>query len=292
MMHEGEVRTDVDQVRRLLAAQFPQWARMPLSAVPASGTDHALYRVGDDLVARLPRIDWALGQVATDRRWLPVLAPHLPVAVPVPVAFGEPGEGYPWSWSVVPWLPGENPTDGNVDLLAVAIQLADFVTALRSVDTAGGPLKTGLDRGVPLAARDEITRAAIAELGGRVDGARVTAAWEDALAAAPWSGPPVWIHGDLLPGNVLVHDRNLSAVIDFGAVGIGDPAADVVPAWTIFDAPSRRIFREALGGDEDMWQRGRGWALTTAIYSLPYYWDTAPHIVAENLRRIAAILGE
>lgn len=292
MMHENEVRTDVEQVRRLLAVQFPQWSGMPVTALPPSGTDHALYRIGDDLVARLPRIHWALGQVETDRHWLPVLAPHLPLPVPAPLAIGEPGEGYPWSWSVAPWLPGENPDGDNVDLDTAAVQLAGFVTALRSVDTTGGPLKGGMDRGVPLAARDELTREAIAELGDRVDTARVTAAWEAALAAETWSEPEVWIHGDLLPGNVLVADRRLSAVIDFGALGLGDPAADVAPAWTIFDARSRPIFRENLGCGEDMWQRGRGWALSTALVAMPYYWETAPPIVAECQRHIAAILDE
>lgn len=289
-MHENEVRTDGEQVRRLVAAQFPQWARMPVSAVPPSGTDHALYRIGDELVARLPRIDWALGQVETDRRWLPVLAPHLPLRIPAPVGTGQPGEGYPWAWSVVPWLPGENPTDANLDLEAAAADLAAFLLALRAIDTEGGPVKGGLDRGVPLANRDELTRSAIAELGDRVDTSRVTAAWEEALAAHEWPGRPRWIHGDLLPGNVLVHERRLSAVIDFGALGLGDPAADVVPAWTLFDRQTRRVFRAALACDEDTWQRGRGWALSTALVSLPYYWDTAPHIVAENQRRIAAVL--
>lgn len=292
MMHQNEVCTDVEQVRRLVAAQFPQWARMPVSPVPPSGTDHALYRIGDDLVARMPRIDWALGQVESDRRWLPFLAPQLPVPVPAPVAIGEPGEGYPWAWSVAPWLPGENPNGSNVDLEEAAVDLAAFVNALWSIDPSGGPLKTGLDRGVPLEVRDGITRDAIAELGDRVDARRATAAWEEALAADPWGEAPVWIHGDLLPGNVLVDDRRLSAVIDFGALGLGDPAADVVPAWTILDPRSRAVFREALGGDEELWQRGRGWALTTALYSLPYYWDTAPHIVAECLRRIDAVLDD
>ncbi len=292
MMHEGEVRVEIDQVRRLVAAQFPQWAGMPLRELPASGTDHALYRIGDDLLGRFPRIDWALGQSESDRTWLPVLAPHLPLPIPAPVATGEPAEGYPWAWSVVPWLPGQNPDGENLDLVSAVADLAEFLLALQSVDATGGPVKTGVDRGVHLAARDELTRRAIAELGDRVDTRAVTAVWDEALAAYEWGGPPLWLHGDLLPGNVLVEDRRLSAVIDFGALGVGDPAADVVPAWTILDRSTRRDFREALGCDEDTWQRGRGWALSTALVSLPYYWDTAPHIVAENERRIAAVLED
>lgn len=292
MMHEGEIKTDVEQVRRLVAQQFPQWADLPVTPVPLSGTDHALYRIGGDLVARMPRIDWAVDQVDSDHSWLPVLAPHLPLPVPAPVAVGEPGEGYPWPWSVVPWLVGENPTTDNLDFEVAAAELAKFVTDMHAVDTAGGPVKTGTTRGVPLAARDEITRAAITELGDRIDTRQVTSAWEDALSADAWTQPPVWIHGDLQPGNLLVHRRRLSAVIDFGGLGLGDPAPDLMPAWNLFDARSRRTFREALGCDDDTWQRGRGWALSTALIGMPYYWDTVPAFVVEAQRKIAEVLNE
>ncbi|GIG62264.1 hypothetical protein Lfu02_66360 [Longispora fulva] len=292
MMHENEIRTDAEQVRRLVAHQFPQWADLPVTALPPVGTDHMLYRIGGDLLARMPRIDWALDQADSDSRWLPVLAPHLPLPVPLPVALGGPGEGYPWRWSVVPWLSGENPTADNVDPGPAAADLAAFVRALHGVDTTGGPVKTGATRGVPLAARDEITRAAIAELGDRVDGARVTSAWEDALAAAPWAGPPVWVHGDLQAGNLLVDRRRLSAVIDFGGLGLGDPAVDLMPAWNLFDAPAREVFRAESGYDDDTWRRGRGWALSTALLGLPYYWDTVPAFVEEGLRKVAAVLED
>src|SRR6476620_5771113 len=160
MMHEDEVSTSADQVRRLLAAQFPQWAELPITPMPLAGTDHALYRLGDDLVARMPRIHWAVEQVETDSRWRPRLAPHLPLPVPVPVAVGEPGEGYPWPWLVVPWLPGETPYSNdvqNVDPEALAVDLGRFVKALQAVDLGEGPVKTGTARGVPLAQRDEAT---------------------------------------------------------------------------------------------------------------------------------------
>ncbi|MBB5873332.1 aminoglycoside phosphotransferase (APT) family kinase protein [Allocatelliglobosispora scoriae] len=292
MMHEGEIRTDAELVRRLVARQFPQWADLPVTPMPIGGTDHALYRLGDDLIARMPRIDWAIDQAASDERWLPVLAPHLPLTVPAPLGVGEPGEGYPWQWSVVPYLPGENPAGDNVDLDRAAVDLAAFVLALHSVDTTGGPVKAGMDRGVPLAARDELTRTAIAELGDRVDTAAVTRAWDDAVSAEPWGGPPVWIHGDLQAGNLLVHDRRLSAVIDFGALGLGDPAPDLAPAWSVFDASSRETYRRALGYDEDTWRRGRGWALSTALVAMPYYWDTAPAMIAEGRLKIAAVLAD
>ncbi len=292
MMHEGEIVATTEQVRRLVASQFPDWAGLPVRPVPASGTDHALFRLGDDLVARLPRIDEVLDQVDTDQRWLPVLAPHLPLAIPAPVAVGEPGDGYPWRWLVVPWLAGENPTSDNLDLDVAAHQLAGFVAALHSADTTGGPAKTGTSRGVPLAARDELTRAAIAELGDRVDTARVEAAWDDAVSAPDWAGPPVWIHGDLQPGNLLVREGRLSAVIDFGGLGLGDPAVDLMPAWNLLDAASRVIFREALDCDDATWRRGRGWTLSTSLIALPYYWDRAPDIADDARRRIADVLDD
>ncbi len=291
MIHDGEICTEVAQVRRLVARQFPDWAARPITALPSTGTDHALYRIGTDLLARLPRIDWAVGQVDTDRRWLPLLAPHLPLPVPVPVAVGCPGEGFPWPWTVVPWLAGDTPTPANLDLVEAAAELAGFVRALHAVDPVGGDVKTGTARGTPIAARDEITRAAIAELGDRVDGVRVTVAWEQARTAPPWTGAPVWVHGDLQAGNLLATRRRLSAVIDFGGLGLGDPAVDLLPAWNLFDERSRRRYRSALGYDRDTWQRGRGWALSTALIALPYYWDRNPAFAAQSRRTISTVLA-
>jgi aminoglycoside phosphotransferase (APT) family kinase protein len=288
----GEVRAEDDQVRRLIATQFPEWADLPVRPGFEAGTDHRLFRLGDDLLVRMPRIEVAADQAESDRRWLPVLARYLPVPIPVPVAVGVPGEGFPWPWSVVPWLPGVNPVPGNFDMERTAVQLAEFVLALRRADTFGGPLKTGTYRGVPLAARDELTRAAIAELGDRVDGVAVTKAWDRAMAVAPWAHEPVWVHGDLMTGNLLVRERRLAAVIDFGALGLGDPAVDLMPAWNLLNVRGRRVFREALGCDDDMWERGRGWVLTAAIGGMPHYWDMSPAIVAEAFRDVAAVLSE
>jgi aminoglycoside phosphotransferase (APT) family kinase protein len=292
MMHENEVATDADQVRRLVAAQFPEWAGLEVTAMPIGGTDHALYRIGDELVARLPRIEWALDQADSDRRWLPRLAPHLPVPIPVPIATGQPAEGFPWEWSVVPWLPGDNPTPANADLDGLAHDLAEFVVAMHAIDPTGGPLKTGTTRGVPLQDRDDLTRQAIDELGDRIDSKRITEAWGHALTAAPWTKDPVWIHGDLLAGNLLVTDRRLSAVIDFGGLGLGDPAPDLVPAWNLLDGDAREIFRKASGYDDDTWRRGWGWSLSTSLVALPYYWDTAPDIAAKSRQTIATLLSE
>jgi aminoglycoside phosphotransferase (APT) family kinase protein len=289
-MHAGEVDTDVSLVRRLLAAQFPQWADLPIEPVPSAGTDNALFRLGADMVVRLPRIDWAAGGVTKDFRWLPELAPLLPVAIPLPLAQGTPAEGYPWEWGVYPWLAGENPTvDGIVDPDSLARDVAQFVDALHHVDLAGGPPAV---RGVPLAMRDDATRTAIVALEGMIDTEATTAAWEAALRTPPWSGPPVWVHGDLAPGNLLLEGGKLTAVIDWSGVGVGEPACDLIVAWNLLPADARPVFRTALGVDGATWDRGRGWALSVALIQLPYYKDTNPALAANARHVIREVLAE
>lgn len=294
-MHTDEVPTDVALVRRLLAAQFPQWAALPLSPVPSAGTDNALYRLGDELCVRLPRIHWAVGQVAKEQRWLPNLAPHLPLAIPEPLALGAPGEGYPWPWSVYRWLEGDPAQpDELADSHDAARDLARFIVALQGIDPTGGP-QSGVNnssRGVPLAMRDAATRAAIAQLGNRVDAGAVTACWDAALAAPVWDRAPVWIHGDLSAGNLLMRQGRLHAVLDFGCLGVGDPACDLIIAWSVFGAATREVYRAALGVDDATWARGRGWALSVALIALPYYWDTNPVLVAAAQRSITALLAD
>jgi aminoglycoside phosphotransferase (APT) family kinase protein len=293
-MHEHELHTDADLLRRLLAAQFPSWADLPIERVASSGTDHALYRLGEDLVARLPRIDWAVGQAERERRWLPALAPHLPLTVPVPLAIGEPGEEYPWSWSVVPWLEGEDVSASPVlDRSRAAEDLGAFVRALRAIDATDAPTPIDdLDRGGPLADRDEATREAIEQLRGELDASAVSAAWAAALAAPAWAGPPVWIHGDLQGGNLLARDGRLVAVIDFGCLGAGDPACDLLGAWHLFDAADRARFRNAADVDEATWARGRGWALSVALIYLPYYRETNPLGVSTARRVVEEVLAD
>lgn len=289
-MHADEININTSLVRRLLASQFPQWAKLPIMPVRSAGTDNALYRLGKELAVRLPRIGWAAGQMEKEHDWLPKLAPHLPLAIPAPLAQGVPGEGYPWRWSIYRWLAG-------VDLFArplsdqrqLARDLARFIAALRRIDTTGAP---PADRGVPLAQRDADTRAAIAALRGMLDTEAATAAWEAALRAPEWDGPPTWLHGDLLPTNLLVRGRRLSAVIDFGGLGVGDPACDLMPAWSILAGESRQIFRAALAVDNAMWARGRGWALSVALIALPYYRTTNPILASISRRSIDAVLAE
>jgi aminoglycoside phosphotransferase (APT) family kinase protein len=290
-MHENEIHTDAQLVGRLLAAQFPQWADLSLTPIPSAGTDNALYGLGNDMVVRLPRIDWAVGQAEKERRWLPRLAPFLPLAIPVQLAMGEPGDGYPWPWSIYQWLPGESATlERLADPRQAAVQLAQFITALQQVDTTGGPPAAEHNlRGAPLALRDRLTREAIAALEGIIDTKAATAVWEAALETPAWEREPVWFHGDLLCGNVLVEQGRLSAVIDFGGLAVGDPACDLMIAWSLFSGASREVFRRELAVDEATWARGRGHALSQAVIFIPYYWHTNP-IGVENARRMISEL--
>jgi aminoglycoside phosphotransferase (APT) family kinase protein len=294
-MHADQVETHVSLVGRLLAAQFPQWARLPIEPVPSAGTDNALYRLGSGMVVRHPRIHWATGQVEKEHRWLPRLAPHLPLAIPAPLAMGRPGEGYPWRWSVYRWLDGENATlERLADPRQAATELAQFIAALQRIDSTGGPLSGAHNfaRGVPLALRDPPTRAAIAELRGTLDIDAATAAWEAALRAPAWHRPPVWVHGDLQPGNLLAVGGRLSAVIDFGGLGVGDPACDLMVAWNLFSADTREVLRAALGVDDATWARGRGWALSVGLIALPYYRSTNPALAGIARRAIEEALAD
>lgn len=290
-MHADEIETDVPLVRRLLAAQFPEWAGLPIERVRSAGTDNALYRLGEDLVVRLPRIHWAVDGVGKDMLWLPKLAPLLPVAVPVPLAKGEPAEDYPWTWGVYPWLAGENPAIDSVPAAkSLTNEVADFVKALHRVDLAGGPAAR---RGRPLAeVQDEEARAALAELKGMIDVDAATAAWNAAIQAPPWTGRPVWVHGDLLAGNLLLEGRRLTGVIDWGGVGIGDPACDLIVAWGLLPRDLRPAFRAKLGVDDETWARGRGWALSIGLIALPYYKDTNPVLAATARQLIREVLAD
>jgi aminoglycoside phosphotransferase (APT) family kinase protein len=259
-MHADEIPTDRGLVERLIATQFPQWAELPIRPVASAGTDNALYRLGADMVVRLPRIAGAVKSMDAEQRWLPHLAPLLPVAIPEPLGRGGPGQGYPWPWSVLRWLDGEPPAvDRLADPERLARDLAAFIGALRRLDTAGAP---PAGRRGPLAPRDAQTREAIAALSGMVDTDAVTAAWDAALQVPEWQGAPVWLHTDISPGNVLVAGGRLSAVIDWAGAGVGDPACDLPIAWNLLPAGVRDLFRETLDVDDETWARGRGWALS------------------------------
>ncbi len=282
-MHADEFEIDRVLVQHLVAKQFPQWAYLPLEPVPSAGTDNALYRLGSDMVVRLPRIDWAVDNVEKECKWLPRLAPFLPIAIPSPVAKGLPSQEYPWPWSVYRWLEGSNPIVGQIpDPTLMTHDLIKFIQALHKVDLPNGPAS---NRGVPLKRRDTETHKALKHLDGMVDVSTVTAIWETALQAPKWSHSPVWVHGDLSPGNILIRNGRLSAVIDFGNLGVGDPACDLIIAWNLLPEPMRHVFRTGLEVDDPTWQRGRGWALSNALIALPYYKDTNPTL-ANNARHV------
>ncbi|WP_042391298.1 aminoglycoside phosphotransferase family protein [Streptacidiphilus melanogenes] len=291
-MHADEADTGVPLVRRLIAEQFPQWARLPVELVDRDGTSNAMFRLGDDMVVRLPRIAGAAEDVQKEHTWLPRLAPQLPVAIPVPLGQGGPGAGYPWSWSVYGWLDGANPVVGRRppgDDSPLAEDLAAFTKALRAIDPEGGPAAY---RSEPLAARDAATRRAVAALDGVIDADTVEAVWEDALGVPEWDGPAVWIHADLQPGNLLVSEGRLTGVIDFGCLGLGDPAVDFMPAWYVLPGAARPVFRAAVGADEASWARARGWALSVALMELQYYRDTNPVMTAVAGHVLKEILAE
>ena len=275
---------DAALARRLVATQFPRWAGLPLVPHAPAGSDHVIYRLGDELSVRLPRHTGAIDQARKEAEWLPRLAPHLPLAVPVLVEVGEPDFGYPWPWAVSRWLDGEVAT---VDALSgsheAAGVLADFLTALHRFD-AEPP-----DVGRPLAARDAATRSAIAEVGDAFDTAAMTELWDAALAAP--EPDPVWRHGDFHTGNLLTTDGRVSAVIDFGELGVGDPACDLIIAFTLMSAETRATFRAALDVDDATWTRGRGWALATGLNAHTSYAAVNPRVAAQTTRQITEALA-
>ena len=287
-MHDDEVEVDEALVRRLLATQMPALANLPVTIVEPWGTDNAIWRLGDDLVLRLPRIHWAADQVDDDAVWLPRLASHLPVAIPEPVAIGEPGHGYPYRWAVHRWLPGEGASLDRIDdPVLFAQDLAGFVRALQAVSTQGAP--PAHSRARPLHEYDEATRRIIDRASHMIDVAAAVAVWDEALAAPPYDGPPVWVHGDL-EGNCLILEGRLSGVVDWGSACAGDPAVDVQVVWSpLFTGDSRSTFLAAVGVDDATLARSRGAALNQACAALPYYLHTYPLIVERSRHKLAAL---
>lgn len=291
---DGRAGIDAQLVARLIAAQFPQWSHLPVRPVERDGWDNRTFRLGEDMSVRLPTAAHYVPAVDKEHQWLPVLARCLPVPVPTPLALGRPGEGYPFPWSVRGWLAGRPARSDDIHSAdQLAVDVADFLAALRHVDPTGGP-EAGAHsffRGASLAHYDAETRHALGALTDRLDIAAVQARWNDALGAT-WHGPPVWFHGDVAAGNLLVADGRLSAVIDFGTCGVGDPACDLVIAWTLFSGHSRAIFRAQIGQDAAMWTRARGWALWKALISLADELDADSDSAGINLRVIADVLAD
>lgn len=288
-MHEGEIDIDVALVKRLLTQQFPHLAENSITIVRSTGTVNAIYRIGDKFCIRLPRRETWADSIDNEWTWLPKLAPHISLNIPKPFARGMPTNWYPHPWAIYHWIEGSPYQDDLIsDEYQVAYDLVNFILELRSIDMLGAP------RGgrCPLVELDTATRSAIESARGVIDTEAVSPAWTRSLESPPWDGKPVWIHGDLLKSNLLIQGGRLYAVIDFGGVGIGDPAADVVPAWSVLNKVGRETFRQALDVDDDTWSRARGYALHQALMIIPYYTETNPEFVIVAKRTVEEILTD
>lgn len=295
-MPAAEVAIPASLVRRLIAAQQPDLARLPV-AVLANGWDNVMCRLGDELAVRLPRRQLAASLVEHEQRWLPALAPLLPLPVPAPLRTGAPAFGYPWAWSIVPFLPGKVAADHPpADTAAAAAAVGGFLGALHAPAPADAPVNPV--RGVPLIARQKTFGQNAATLGDRIDRDAVGRIWADALAAPTWDRSPVWLHGDLHPANILVADGRVSGVIDFGDITGGDPAADLAVAWMMLPAEHRAAFKAAYGttgvvpaDDSALWRRARGWALNFALVFLAHSADN-PQLAKVGANTLRAVLDE
>ncbi|WAH42967.1 aminoglycoside phosphotransferase family protein [Alicyclobacillus fastidiosus] len=285
---------DVSLVRRLILKQFPRWAGLLIKPVELSGWDNRTFRLGDDMTVRLPSHEAYEAQVKKEQQWLPRLASRLPIAIPTPIAMGTPSEEYPLHWSIYRWIDGENATTERItNLNDFAIELAQFLNTLQQIDANGGPPPGAHNfyRGGPLGIYDRETRNAIADLNGMIDRVGAITVWESAIQTV-WNTPPVWVHGDVYPTNLLVKDRRLSAVIDFGCSGVGDPACDLTIAWTFFFGESRETFRSHLQLDDATWERARGWALWKALTTIAYPSNYPSGRLEESLRVIKDVIAE
>lgn len=292
----GRLTIETELVRRLVDSQFPDWADLPVRPVERNGWDNSTFRLGEDKKVRLPTAASYVPQVEKEWRFLPVLASHLPLPIPAPLALGRPAEGYPYPWSVYRWIEGEPAVFEHLaDPVGFAADLAQFLLALQRALAEGPP--AGADnfyRGGALSVYDAETRRCLDQLRGEIDAGAAGRVWEGALATR-WQRPPVWVHGDIAVGNLLIRNGKLSAVIDFGSSAVGDPACDLVIAWTFLRGESRAAFKAKLaaeaGFDEAIWARARGWALWKALLICCGHGSTLP---TERSARevIAAVLDE
>jgi aminoglycoside phosphotransferase (APT) family kinase protein len=288
-LHDGETEIDAGIVRGLLAEQFPELSGLDIRELHSTGTVNRIFRIGDELYARLPRSgEWA-ADLDREARSATELAARLPLSVPEPVAMGSPSATYPFRWAIYRWIDGEPYADELVaDEGEAAKDLAGFVTSLRAVRPGPGVPRGGRR---PLRALDEGVRAHIDGLRSEIDAEAAFAVWSDALAAPVWDGAPVWVHADLLRPNVLVNNGRVTAVIDFGMAGAGDPAGDVIAAWTVFGRVGRAVYRDVLGVDDATWRRARGYALFQ-VSGIAYYRETNPGFAALAHRTVREVLAE
>lgn len=288
------LKIDVDLVSKLINSQFPQWSDLEIKPVEKSGNDNRTFHLGKSMSVRLPSEEAYVPQVEKEQKWLPILAKHLSIPIPETLAKGEPSEYYPYPWSINKWLDGETLTLENInDLNQFANDLGKFLVELQSMDASGGPQagEHNFYRGGDIAVYDDECRAAINNNIHIFDKDLLKEIWELALASK-WSGEPVWIHGDIAPGNILVKDGRLCALIDFGIMGVGDPSCDAAMAWTFFDDSSRKTFKNALNFDQETWNRARGWALWKALITYDYHKRSDQKIADESCNIINVILKD
>ena len=289
-LHNDEIDINAALVKQLLASQFPGWADLRLRVLSGAGTDNAMYKLGDDKVVRLPRTARSATNIDKERLWLPKLAPCLPISIPTILGKGSPAATYPLPWLIYRWLEGQTPnTESMLDRHLAAIDLGNFVVEMKKISSVNGPKSK---RGQPLSTRDEETRFAITSLTDTYDVSVLIDMWESALTSPLWSEAPVWIHGDLHAGNVLTQNHRVTAVVDFGSAGVGDPACDMMVAWTLLTPETRQIFRSIVQPDHATWARGRGWALTFGIVAYPYYRISNPTLARIAKRTIEQTIAD
>lgn len=267
----------ISLVQKLISQQFPQWAHLPITPVAVQGWDNRTFRLGSDMSIRMPSAVCYAAKVHIEQKWLPFLAPHLSVEIPQPIALGHPSSHYPFAWSIYRWIEGNSANTLDLDketFCVVAKELANFLRELHAIDITEGPLPGphNFYRGGDLSVYDQETQDACTKLQGLIDTEAARRVWQKALSSK-WHTKPVWIHGDVSAGNILLKDKKLVGVIDFGGMAVGDPACDVVIAWTFFSGESRKIFKATGGLDADTWNRARGWALWKALITLAPFQD-------------------
>lgn len=288
-LHDDELEINDNLVRNLICEQFPKFSTLPIKNLNSTGTDHNIYHLGSKMCIRLPRTSDAAKQVEVEQYWLPKFT-NLPLEIPTPIGHGSPTDSYPLPWSIYNYIEGENTTITDISTSRdSAINLAKFLKSFQAIKTDGAHF---CRRGSPLQTQDSEVRSAIKSLSDEIDTDIVLKLWETCLIAPKYSGQPVWIHGDLLPSNLIAKNGILSAIIDFGLMGIGDPACDLLPAWSIFGSDARNIFRQNMQIDDATWARGIGWALAISLTIIPYYRVTNPSITKIARRMLLEILSE
>lgn len=292
-LHKKEAKLSLEVVNQLLNEQFPEWSHQVIYPLNHQGTDNVMLKLGEDKIVRFPRTQRSEKSLKKECLWLPKLDSNLPIQIPHILGVGQPSEQYPYQWAIVNFLEGSCPSDSNpLDLTLAAKGLGHFIKELQKADIANAPL---CSRKCPAMSSDKETRESMLALSDVFDIKAIAKLWDSALEVPPWKMDPVWLHGDIHAGNLLVQDRRLTGVIDFGMAGVGDPACDLMVAWMLFDQDTREIFHSAVNPDEAMWDRARGCALHFGIMAYSYYKDRDPFLAGlakRTLNEILMDLGE